>query len=449
MNDTTTLIDNKDDATEVLKKEVAAAREKNDIKNLLPLLKDLGQAFMEKGDAPQALSEFDEALRIVSKGEDKEAFAHFLGLRGLALKLLGNYSLAMQAFRKSNKLATEINHFALACDSLIQIAALNSDMGKTEDAIAGLNKALKVAMEQKDKVRRMRIYGLMGDHHLRQSDTAKASEYFRMAYETALDLENRGAECSFITKLGNVLLLEEKAEPAIEKYERALKLASALEDRNAEINILGGLFRSHALNANIRLAEVYGEQVIHLSRETKLAEAEVANIAAFTSFLVENGKIAEAIPYLERGVQIADEQNSLDIKSDMLVRLGLAYYGAGSNDLALEYFNKAFVIAGNVSDELTQAHVLGYTASLYADTEQYENSITTATNALALAEKLEDHRLKAEQQVLLAFNHRDMDRIETAIRYCSAALESFKVIEDQTMIERTQVLLKELEMVDR
>jgi tetratricopeptide (TPR) repeat protein len=435
----------KDDTIESLQKEVASAREKNDTHNLISLLKKLGLAFIENGDAPQALSEFDEALKLVATGDDKESFAQFLGLRGLALKLLGNFSLAMQAFRKSNKVAIEIKHPALTVDSLIQIAGLYTDLEKPENALTNLDSALRIAIEQKDKVRKMRVNGLMGDHFSRQADPGKAKQYFQAAYETALDLENHGAECSFITKLGNAFLLEGNTESAIEKYERALKLASALDDRNAEINILGGLFRAHALDKNVQLASIYGEKVITLAREFKHAEAEISNIVAFTSFLADNGKVPDTIPYLVRGAQIADDQNRLDLKLDMLVRLGLASYQEGHYDLALEHFNTAFVIASNVSDELTQLHVASYIASVYADMEQYENSITVATKALILAEKLEDLRLIAEQQILLAFNYRDCHQSMEAVRYCSAALESFKKLDDSAMVEQAQVLLESLE----
>jgi tetratricopeptide (TPR) repeat protein len=436
---------NKDDLIPLLQKETNAAREKNDTKNLILLLRKLGQTYIDHGDAPQALSEFDEALKIVSKGDDKEIFAQFLGLRGLALKMLGNYSLAMQAFRKSNHLAVEIKHPALSCDSFIQLAGLHSEIGKPEDAMACLNSAMQIALEQKDKPRKMRVCGLMGDHYLKQADPADSMEYFRQAYDLALDLGNRGAECSFIIKMGNVLLLEEKAEAAIDKYERALQLASALEDRNAEINILGGLFRAQAFMENIPLAMRYAEQVIHLAHESGLVDAEFTNIDALTSFLVDHGKAAEAIPYLERAVQISDDQNSLDMKLDMLTRLGLAFYQVGKNDQAIEYLNKAFVIAGNVSDGVTQMHVLSYLASVYADMDQFENSITVGRQALTLAEQFDHSRLAAEQQILLAFNHRDLHQTTVAVQHCLAARDLYRKVNDLAMVERVELLLNELQ----
>jgi tetratricopeptide (TPR) repeat protein len=133
----------------------------------------------------------------------------------------------------------------------------------------------------------------------------------------------------------------------------------------------------------------------------------------------------------------------------MLTRLGLAHYKGDKNELAVEQLNKAFVIAGNVSDKMTQMRVLSYLASIYADMEQFEDSITVAKQALAFANELEDHRLVAEQQVLLAFNYRDLGQMDEAIQYCTAALTSYEAVEDETMMEQAQALLGELESLNR
>ena len=429
--------------------DLAIAREQENAGQVLLNLRKLGQLHLDSGDAPQALTQYNEALKLVAETEDKEAHAQILGFRGLSLKLIGNFSLALQSFRKSNAIASEIGHAALTCDSYIQIAMLKSEMGETTEAISNLSRAMAVAQEKNDLARKMRIASLLGDNFYKIEAFDKAVDYSVLGSEIARELKNQAAEASFLTKVANIFLLEGEIKSAIGQYERALKIASAIEDRNAEINILGGLFRAHALDGDMRLATVYGDQVIHLARDCKHAEAEYSNIAAFASFLAEKGKVAEAMPYLERGLQIADEQNNLNLKADMFIRLGLAYSQQQQNVLALENFNQALEITRTVSDARSQARILGYIASLQADEEKYEASIETAEGALSLAQELEIPELMAEQQILLAFNYRDLNQNEKALQYCSAALESYKNIGDQAMIERAQILYAELAEPDK
>jgi tetratricopeptide (TPR) repeat protein len=444
----TVLTSKLDEKIQKAQTDLEKARAKEDTDQIISSLRTLGQHYLDGGDAPQALTHFNEALKLVAETGDQVTHAQVLGFRGIALKLIGNFSLALQSFRKSNAVANKAGHASLTCDSYIQIALLRSEMGDITDAISNLSRAMQVATEQKDQPRRMRICGLFGDNFYKLEAFDKAVEYYVLGSEIARGLEKRAVEASFLTKVANIFLLEREIESAIGQYENALKIASTIEDRNAEINILGGLFRAYALDGNVRLARVYGEQVIHLARDFKHVEAEVSNIIAVASFLFENGKASDAISFLERGLQIADEHHSPDLKSDMLTRLGLAQYQEQEHDLALENFTNALEAARSVKDESTQARVLGYIASLYADLEQYENSIEAALKAISLAENLEDDRLAAEQQILLAFNYRDLNRVEEAIEHCSNALESFKKMDDQDMVERAKMLLEELKTAE-
>ena len=444
----TVLTSELDEKIQKAQTDLEKARANTDTGQIISSLRTLGQLYLDGGDAPQALTHFNEALKLVAETEDHVVHAQVLGFRGIALKLIGNFSLALQAFRKSNAVANKAGHASLTCDSFIQIALLRSEMGDVTDAISNLSRAMQIATEQKDQARRMRICGLFGDSFYKLEAFDKAVEYYVLGSEIARGLEKRAAEVSFLTKVANIFLLEREIESAIGQYENALKIASAIEDRNAEINILGGLFRAHALDGNFRLARVYGEQVIHLAREAKHVEAEVSNIVAVASFLIENGKASQAIPYLESGLQIADEQKNPDLKTDILTRLGLAWYQDQKNELALENFNHALETARSVNDEASQALVLGYIASVYSGIEQYENSIDAALEAVSLAENLEEFRLAVEQQILLAFNYRDLNRVEEAVQYCSRAQDSFKTLGDQEMFERAQMLLEELKMAD-
>lgn len=430
---------------EQLRQAIAAAQEKGQTKTAVALLKKLGQAYLEAGDAPQALTEFNEAIKLVSNNSaEKEAFAQLLGLRGLALKLIGNYSLALQAFRKSNDLAREINHPALACDALINLASLHAEMGKTDQALTSLNDALEIATQNKDKVRKMRVYGLLGDTFLKQAATTQALEYFRQAQEAAQGLENRAAECSFITKLGNTLLLEGKSDAAIEQYERALKLASALGDRNAEINLLGGLFRAYALAGEVHPAQIYGEQAIHLAAQIEHVEAEIANLQALAAFLLEQDLPEQAFPLLERGLQVVRQQTNLGLQIELLNLQGQAYSLQEKYPDALESWNAALTLASNLQDEVAMAVLFGRMAAIFAETGELEKSTDCAEKALALAQVIEDPRLVAEQQLLLAFNFKDLEQIEKAAQVCRAAINTYQTLGNNEMAAQALTLLAEL-----
>jgi tetratricopeptide (TPR) repeat protein len=429
---------------EQIRKSITIAQERGDTKTTVALFKKLGQTYLDAGAAPEALTEFNEAIKLVANGDEKEIFSQMLGLRGLALKLIGNYSQALQSFRKSHAVASEINHPGLTCDSLIQIAALHSDMEKFAEANSALEDAQQIAVGHKDKVREMRLLGLLGDNSLKQADLAKASSYFQMAYEAAHDLDNTSAECSFITKQGNVALLEGVVERAIEKYERALKLASALADRNAEINILGGLFRAHAMAGELRPAQVYAEQVIQLCAEIEHTEAELANILTFVAYLIKQEQFDRVYIHLERGLQLVRQQTDLGMQMELLNLEGQAYANQEKYDAALASWNAALTLAANLQDEVFMARLYARMAAIFAETGDIEKSIDCAEKALELAKLIGDTKLVAEQYILLTFNFRDGSQMDKAKQACQLAIETYESIGEGDMVTYAQTLLADL-----
>lgn len=405
-------------------------------------------AYLEAGDAPKALTQFDEGLKVAQEQENKEAEAQFLGLAGLAIKQIGNYRLALQKFRKSNRIARKIDHHILVCDSYIQIALLLSEEGEDTKAISQLGNAMKIAVDNNDQARRMRITSLMADTFHVLSAFDKAVDYYVLAHEISQEIGNHLATCTFLTKVGNIFLLEKEYESAIGQYERALGLAEKLENTNAAINILGGLFRAYAQLGQHRLATVYAEQVINLAQTIGHHEAEIANIHAFTSFLIDQGRFKDCIPYLERGLEIAQSQDDGSWKIAMLSDMGFVFYHLDQLDDALANYQTALGLAEQYQDQAVEAEISGRIGAVLADQGKIEMGLEKVhhalDHALELAHELEDDALIGEQQTMLAFLYQDLGNTEQAISYCKEALGTYQTLEDKEKSSMVAALLSEL-----
>jgi tetratricopeptide (TPR) repeat protein len=408
-------------------------------------LMKLGQAYLDKKEAPDALTQFEEALKIVKKTKDKEIQSRLLGCKGLALKMLGNYGMALQSFRRSNGIASNLGHDFLLCDSYHQIGMLKSEMGNQADALDDLTQAFEIAARSQDSVRKMRIADALADNFYALKTFDKAREYYSLAFEQARNLGNHAAECSFLTKLANVSLAAGEPTTAIGQYERALDIASAIGNRGAEINILGGLFRANALANHADLAIVYGEKIIQLAREIDHLDAEITNIHALASFLIDQDQVSKAHSYLDEGQKLAEKNQSQEWLSAMLVASAMAYYKSGDLQAAVDKFKQALSIATGIGDKRSITKILGYLSVVEAERDQISESIIYSERALEFARELDDIGLAGEQQMLLAFNYRDVDQMDKAIQYCQAAIASYKDIRSSEMVERAEALLAELQ----
>jgi len=420
------------------------ARQRNDIVVVRANQKRLGQLYLETGNAPEALTHFEEAIKTLEP-DDHQSLAQFYGYAGLALKLIGNYTLALRAFRKSNTAAVASEKCELICDSHIQLGIVQSEMDHKTEAVSELGRALSLAIESQDLPRKLRILDLLGDNFYALESFDKAVEDYVIAYETAKILGNRPAECTSLIKVANVFLFEREFVAAIGQYERALEIASSLENRNAEISILGGLCRANALSGNIPLAIKYGDQVVHLAREFKHFDAEITNIYALASFLIDQDRAEEALLYLDRGRLLARENQSHHWLQAVITLIGTVHYNAGEYEFAIENYKEALALAMSEADVENEARLCGYLGAVLAERDLYAESIEYATRADNLANELENYLLAGEQQMLLAFNYRDTNQPEKAMEYCKAAINSYEMINNTQFAEQAGLLLSELQ----
>jgi tetratricopeptide (TPR) repeat protein len=421
------------------------ARQQDDPALKCAALMKLGQAYLDKKEAPDALTQFEEALKIALETDDLEVQARLLGYKGLALKMLGNYTLALQAFRKSNGMAAHLGHKLLLCDSYLQLGTIKFKMEKQDEAQADLTQALEIATEEHDSNREMRIASELADNFYSLKNFTKTREYYSLACEQARNMGDLAAECFFLTKMGNASLSFGELKTAIGQYERALNIASVIQNRNAEINILGGLFRAHALAKDVGLATFYGEKVLQLAGEIQHFEAEITTIHALATFFIDQAQYSKAISYLDQGRKLAEQNQDQGWLLTLTIAAGTALYRSGEYPAAVEVYQQAINLARSSADKRSEARVLGYLSVVHADQDSLIESIKSAESALDLAREFNDSSLTAEQQMLLALNYRELDQVDKAIQYCQAAIASYKDIRSSEMVEKAEALLAELQ----
>ncbi|MEJ2749273.1 MAG: tetratricopeptide repeat protein, partial [Anaerolineae bacterium] len=385
---------------ERLETAVQNARDKEQPEALITALAELGSAYLADGDAPKALTQFEEAIDLAE--EMPELAARLLGMKGKALTKIGNYHFAANAYRKSRKLAETIDHQPLLIDSLVQLGLLEVETGKPMKAIKKLEQAFGMTLNNGFQSRQMYISGKLGGIFLGLDALDKAIEYFAVALHTSQELGNKLAECSYHLSIGNVFLSNKEYDVAAKHFEEALNLAGVVDDRQAEISALSNLLKLHIAIEKPRIAVLYGDSVIRLARDTQNHAVEIGNINALAAFLLEQGQFKKALPYLERGLAVAQAQQDWEWQLTMLTHLGFAHFNLEQNEAALANYESALTFARQLVDPAAEAVLHGRIGAVQAELGDYEAAAASAEQSLALAQQLDNQPLVGEQQISLA-----------------------------------------------
>lgn len=427
-----------------MERSLEFARKEGDQDKLINALIDFGLALMQQGDAPKALTQYEEATTLAEALGNDALQARLWGLKGLALKALGNFDQARGAFTKSNRLARKIDHQIMNCDSLLQLGMLIAESGEVTKGISKLEQAYGVAMQIKETSRQMNIAQILGTYFTKLESSDKALEYLADGLALAKQSKNARAICSFNMGIAEVQLFEEIYDVAIENFGEALDLAASLEDPAAELSALIGLTRANAAAEKTGLAKRYATQAIELTRNRNHREGELYAIEVLTGILLDGEEYDRMLPHLERGLELAKQLGNPEAQLEMLTGTAFAYYGMEDLEHAKEAYETLLSEARQQQDMVAEATALGRLSAIFSEREEYDKAIEYAQLALEKAHESENIGLVAEHQLLVGLAFADQGQDDKARAYCGDAAKSYRSIGNEHLAAHAEGILESL-----
>ena len=179
-----------------LRRALQAATAERDLARSSLLLGMLGRAALQSQKVLEAITNFEKAIPLACQVGDQTAEARHRANLGVAYSQIGNFNQAARSLRRAQQLAVQIEDQELICDTLVQLAYLDSQREQYEEALACLEQALETAGVLQDPKRRMRIYGLQGEIQMLVGEIEAADQNYQAALKLAQeqnDLAEEGA----------------------------------------------------------------------------------------------------------------------------------------------------------------------------------------------------------------------------------------------------------------
>ena len=95
----------------------------------------------------------------------------------------------------------------------------------------------------------------------------------------------------------------------------------------------------------------YGYKALELARQIKFAKGEVKALEAMTLTLTTLGNDSKALQMTLQGLKIAEENNLVNDKADLLIILGIIYNGVKNHTKALDFLRKSKALSDSLHDQ--------------------------------------------------------------------------------------------------
>ena len=165
-----------------------------------------------------------------------------------------------------------------------------------------------------------------------------------------------------------------------------------------------------------------------LLRDIRIHSAVIGNLGQAYRDL---GQTKKAIEYYERALVIAKEIGNRRNESITLGNLGNAHSDLGQIEKAIEYNKKALAISGEIGDRRNESITLGNLGIAYSALGQVEEAIEYNKKALAIAREIGDRRNEITNLGNLGNAYNALGQVKKAIEYSEQALAIAREIRDR------------------
>lgn len=304
----------------------------------------LGKALMQAGLIPEALTQFEAALKLVEQLNDPVSKARHLGNQGMALAYIGNYDQAMTSLKQALAIGENLRLIDVRCDALLQIAFLQFHEGNPEAAFASLDQVELLTNEQ-NQARNMQASAFRGDIYTQINQPDKAADQYQKALNIADRLEETKVALMYQELLIKALIDSTNLPGAVSQIIRGLERLKYVEGGNKmAVVLLNYLANIQYEQEEFEKALETNKTALKLACEQGNVDLQIRLLGSLSTIQAERGLVDEAIQYAQQSVSLAQKEGDTLLTASQIVLLGLAYRDQGNTMQAREVLEQAKAI---------------------------------------------------------------------------------------------------------
>lgn len=246
------------------------------------LYNSMGLNAYERGNYSDAVTHYLQALKIKEEHLPKLEQSKTLNNLGLLFMDFGDIDKALAYHTKALKIREEFNDETGIASSKINIALINKEKGELEEALKQFTAALEIGLRQKNKQLISVSYFNIGELSLIKKDNRNALDFFEKAFLVDKERDDRVGIGFDLLGMGEARLNLNQLQGARENIQESLKIF-------VESNIKSNIDKSHLLLSEVfekmndhaqalhhfKLHKLYQDSIVNLEKTKQIQEISV------------------------------------------------------------------------------------------------------------------------------------------------------------------------------
>mgnify|MGYP000677459311 CR=1 FL=1 len=297
------------DTAKIYLRKIDSINEKIKISKLNALvMHNKGGYNFKTGNYKKALNQYQSALKIYQKVDNKKMIASTTNNIGLVYEKKGEYEKALEYLLKSTKIQEARENKEQMSKNYLNIGLIHMRIGNHEKANSFYQKSKTLREELNDKDGLALVYNNLAILYYYMENYDNVRNYFEKAYETYKELGNKRRQAMTLSNLGQIYFEIGKYDKAIKTYNTCLEIEKQLKDKD-------GMTGTYQMIAQV---------------------------------LKQRGKYDKALSNLHKGLELAKEINSTSQIRDIYENYYTIYKAKNDYQQALKWHEKYLTLHDSI-----------------------------------------------------------------------------------------------------
>lgn len=415
-----------DEAEELFRKSLEAARTREDASLTVSSLVNLGTVYRLRKDWIHAVNVLEEAVNLADKHQlsPVDRGNAYMNL-ARAQHAEGKARLANTSYKQAAVAFNESGEFMLAAVCYWSIGENLYDLQEYGEAKDYLQKAYTIMnKEEKDKDQYIAVLLTLGAVEADLSNFEKAQSLHEQALAISKEKNNKIREAQSILQLGNDALLKGQPEKALHQFLDAQKLLAQNQPSNVEKGAcLLSIGRCYKSLGQFEAAEKYYQEALRLYNEDRFALDKAMVLNSLAVLYLDSTKHKEFESCYNEAKSLMS-QKSLH-REEAILDYNFAQYCLIKKEYAraCQLYEQAISHFKTIDDTGKESMARNGLGLAYLLREQPDKALKQYQEALKLIEKSGSLDTKWDANLGLGKSYKKLGQNEPALKHLNAAIE--------------------------
>lgn len=277
-------------------------------------LGNLGNTYAIIGDHDKAIEYYEQHLKLSKEINDVRGERHVLANLGVSYAHLGNMPKAIEYYKRFLELAVQSKDRREESQALMNLGFAYYDLGDLEEADRLLQTAQEISIELGDKLTQCLVMGGLADIHIDRKDFQIAIKILTQAIELLKETHNVGAELRLLQSLGNAYTASDDYQNALATCLHVYQLAESIGAKAGMCNALANQISLYRDMGDHASAVRIGRQALDLARQIHSPSNEAFIRWQLALIDEANGENKKAEAEMKAVIEMEGQFGSLDIE---------------------------------------------------------------------------------------------------------------------------------------